>query len=78
MTLLEKTLELAVGNPEDNLSVSHNTNILIHLHNTFMELSSDRFVKDVRKGDFRKIDKRKAKVLSGYSKIVALLSRGVK
>lgn len=40
-----------------------------------LELSSDRFVKDVRKGDFRKSDKHKDKVLSGYSKIINLIAK---
>lgn len=73
MTLLEKTLELAVGSADNNLAVIQAKQEVEHLDDLFDQVSNDRFG-----SDFRKIDKRKDKVLSGYSKIMALLSRANK
>lgn len=73
MTLLEKTLELAVGSVDNNLAVIQAKQEVKHLDDLFDQVSNDRFG-----NDFRKSDKRKDKVLSGYSKIMALLSRANK
>jgi hypothetical protein len=74
-TTLNNVAEAAVGSPENNLALSQNSHYLTFEHNLFMKLTQNRFAKELATGKVENYLKHKNVVLSGYVKIMQLLSR---